>query len=360
MLLATDLAALDHHEGTVTLIANAINWDGSDERVDAAYDDAVARLQVMTAALANPSPQSAAMYDEVQPEPVRRTSAADFEAMVEKAQRHIASGEATQIVVSQRFDMDIAPDLDESTMALRTYRVLRAMNPSPYMYLLNLPTVAGTPVRIVGSSPEALVTVRDGVASMRPIAGTRPRGETTEADILFEKELLADEKERSEHDMLVDLGRHDLGKVCVPETIDVPEYFVVERFSHVMHIVSTVSGELAPEHTAMDAVTACFPAGTLSGAPKPRALEIIDELEPARRGPYGGLVGYLDFAGDADVAITIRTAILHNRVARVQAGAGVVAQSIPSHEDAECRNKAAAVLRAVGAASTWRDVSAAT
>ncbi len=353
MLLATDLAALDHHEGTVTLIANAVNWDASDERVDVAYDDAVARLDAMTAALARPVSLPAASFTAAEPRVHRRTTSPDYRAAVAAAQEHIRAGDAFQIVLSQRFDVD----LDGAVEPLQIYRVLRTTNPSPYMYLLNLPTADGEPLCIVGSSPEALVTVRDGTATMHPIAGTRPRGATEEDDVVLAKDLLADAKERSEHVMLVDLGRNDLGRVCVAGTVCVVDFFTVERYSHVMHIVSTVTGTVAPGQTALDVVTSCFPAGTLSGAPKPRAMQIIEQLEPARRGPYGGIVGYLDFAGDADTAITIRTAVLRGGKAHVQAGAGVVADSVPATEDAECANKAAAVLAAIGAAQSWRQVS---
>lgn len=360
MLLATDLAALDHHEGTVTLIANAVNYDGSDERVDGAYDDAVARLDAMAATLARPVALPAASFDPGVPDGRRRTDSGDYQAAVRVAQEHIRAGDAFQIVVSQRFDAEIGTVDDgasPSERALRIYRVLRATNPSPYMYLLHLPTPSGEPVWIVGSSPEALVTVREGHVSMHPIAGTRPRGATEEDDVLLGKDLLADEKERSEHIMLVDLGRNDLGRVCRHGTVRVTDFFTVERYSHVMHIVSTVVGELSQGRDALDAVTACFPAGTLSGAPKPRALAIIDALEPARRGPYGGIVGYLDFAGDADTAIAIRSAVLRGNTAYVQAGAGVVADSVPASEDQECQNKAAAVLSAVAAARSWQAVT---
>ncbi|MBN9609426.1 MAG: anthranilate synthase component I [Actinobacteria bacterium 69-20] len=383
MLLATDLAALDHHEGTVTLIANAINYDDTDERVDAAYDDAVRRLDAMASALASPVALPAASFEAAEPRYRRRTEATDYQAAVRTAQEHIRAGDAFQIVVSQRFDADLTPGgagLDgagpdgaesdgagsaagedaaaaASERALRVYRVLRATNPSPYMYLLHLPTPSGEPMWIVGSSPEALVTVRDGAVTMHPIAGTRPRGATDEDDALLAKDLLADEKERSEHVMLVDLGRNDLGRVCRPGSVAVTDFFTIERYSHVMHIVSTVTGRLAPGRSALDAVASCFPAGTLSGAPKPRALQIIRALEPARRGPYGGIVGYLDFAGDADTAIAIRTAVLRGGTAYVQAGAGIVADSVPESEDLECRNKAAAVLAAVAAAATWQAVT---
>ena len=348
MMLATDLAALDHHEGTVTLIANAVNWDGTDERVEETYRDAVDRLQGMSRALAAPLSLPAARFDARTPEVTRRMESADYRAKVDIAKEHIRAGDAFQIVLSQRFDVPTRAD------PLEIYRVLRATNPSPYMYLLRVPTPDGEPIAVVGSSPEALVTVREGLVTMHPIAGTRPRGHTEEDDVLLAKDLLADEKERSEHVMLVDLGRNDLGRVCAPGTVKVVDFFTIERYSHVMHIVSTVTGQLAPDRTAYDALAACFPAGTLSGAPKPRAMQIIEELEPLRRGVYGGVVGYLDFAGDADTAITIRTALVADGVAYVQAGAGVVADSVPAMEDAECRNKAAAVIAAVGAAATLR------
>jgi anthranilate synthase component I len=351
MLLATDLAAVDHHEGTITLIANAINWDASDERVDEAYDDAVARLDRMTGELAAPAPSTVAVFRPVEPDFTRRRSPAEHHAAVEAVKEQIRAGEAFQVVVSQRFEAECRAD------PLDVYRVLRATNPSPYMYLLRLESAATStePARrfdIVGSSPEALVTVRDGKATTHPIAGTRWRGATEEEDLLLEKELRSDEKERAEHVMLVDLGRNDLGRVCEPGTVTVHSFFSVERYSHVMHLVSTVTGTLRRDCTAFDAVTACFPAGTLSGAPKPRAMEIIEELEPTRRGLYGGIVGYLDFAGDADTAIAIRTALVRDGVAYVQAGGGIVADSDPVAEDAESLNKARAVLSAVATAAT--------
>jgi anthranilate synthase component 1 len=341
MLLATDLAALDHHEGTITLIANAVNWDDSPERVDAAYDDAVTRLDAMTRQLCTSATPTVAVFDRPKPDFRRRRTQAEHHAAVNAAKEAIRAGEAFQVVVSQRFEMDTTAD------ALDVYRVLRTTNPSPYMYLLRLPGFD-----IVGCSPEALVTVRDGRATTHPIAGTRWRGVDPEEDALLEKDLLADAKERAEHLMLVDLGRNDLGRVCKPGTVRVVDFFRVERYSHVMHIVSTVTGELADGKTAYDAVAACFPAGTLSGAPKPRAMELIEELEPTRRGPYGGVVGYLDFAGDADTAITIRTAMLRDGVAYVQAGGGIVADSDPAAEDDETLNKARAVLSAIASAAT--------
>ncbi|HVV22995.1 MAG TPA: anthranilate synthase component I [Pseudonocardiaceae bacterium] len=341
MLLATDLAALDHHEGTITLIANAVNWDDSPERVDAAYDDAVARLDRMTDGLYTGSMPTVAVFDRPKPEFTRRRTQEEHYAAVNAAKEAIKAGEAFQVVVSQRFEMRTTAD------SLDIYRILRTTNPSPYMYLLRLDGFD-----IVGSSPEALVTVRDGHATTHPIAGTRWRGVDPEEDALLEKDLLADAKERAEHLMLVDLGRNDLGRVCKPGSVHVVDFFRVERYSHVMHIVSTVTGELASGRTAYDAVAACFPAGTLSGAPKPRAMELIEELEPTRRGIYGGVVGYLDFAGDADTAITIRTALVRDGVAYVQAGGGIVADSDPAAEDDETLNKARAVLSAIATAET--------
>ncbi|KZM73655.1 anthranilate synthase component I [Nocardia terpenica] len=349
MMLATDLAAFDHHEGAITLIANAVNWNGTDERVDAAYDDAVARLDTMTAALGAPAESTVSVFDRPEPDYRRRRTAAEFGAGVTRLVKEIEAGEAFQVVLSQRFEMDY----DGSP--LEVYRMLRASNPSPYMYLMHIPDGSGgTAFSIVGSSPESLVTVKDGVATTHPIAGTRWRGATVEDDLLLEKDLLADAKENAEHLMLVDLGRNDLGRVCRPGTVRVTDYRHVERYSHVMHLVSTVSGQLAPGRIALDAVRACFPAGTLSGAPKVRAMELIEELEPTRRGVYAGVVGYLDFAGDADTAIAIRTALLKNGTAYVQAGGGIVADSQPEYEDNESRNKAMAVLKAIAAAQTVR------
>ncbi|QGK72337.1 anthranilate synthase component I [Allosaccharopolyspora coralli] len=350
MLLATDLAALDHHEGTITLIANAVNWDDSPERVDAAYDDAVRRLDTMTEQLCRSAEPTVATFSRPRPDFERTRSQAEHVEAVESAKEAIRAGEAFQVVVSQRFQMDTGAD------ALDVYRVLRTTNPSPYMYLLRLeaPEPGAEPFEIVGSSPESLVTVRDGQATTHPIAGTRWRGADDDEDASLEKELLNDDKERAEHLMLVDLGRNDLGRVCRPGSVHVVDFFRIERYSHVMHIVSTVTGTLAEDRTAFDAVTACFPAGTLSGAPKPRALQIIEELEPTRRAQYGGVVGYLDFAGDADTAIAIRTALVKGGRAYVQAGGGIVADSDPVAEDQECLNKARAVLNAVATAETLR------
>ena len=347
LLLATDLAAVDHHEGTITLIANAVNWDGSDRRVDEAYDAALARLDVMTEALAQPLGSTVATFDRPEPKHRAQRTQQDYGAIVERLVKEIEAGEAFQVVPSQRFEMDTAAD------PIDVYRMLRVSNPSPYMYLMHVPDGSGgTAFSIVGSSPEALVTVQEGWATTHPIAGTRWRGRTEEEDQLLEKELLADEKERAEHLMLVDLGRNDLGRVCVPGTVRVEDYSHIERYSHVMHLVSTVTGLLAEGRTALDAVTACFPAGTLSGAPKVRAMELIEEVEKTRRGLYGGVVGYLDFAGNADFAIAIRTALMRAGTAYVQAGGGVVADSNGPYEYTESANKAKAVLSAIAAAET--------
>ncbi|MCM3821237.1 MULTISPECIES: anthranilate synthase component I [unclassified Streptomyces] len=341
MLLTSDLAVLDHWDGSVLLIANAINHNDLDTGVDEAYADAVARLDAMEADLARPVPAPPLALPESElPAFTGEWGGEAYRAAVEDIKERIRAGEAFQVVPSQRFETPC------TASALDVYRVLRATNPSPYMYLFRLDGFD-----IVGSSPEALVKVEDGRAMVHPIAGTRPRGATPQADQALAEELLADPKERAEHLMLVDLGRNDLGRVCSPGSVEVVDFMSVEKYSHVMHIVSTVTGEVAPGRTAFDVLTACFPAGTLSGAPKPRALQIIDELEPTRRGLYGGCVGYLDFAGNSDTAIAIRTALLRDGTAHVQAGAGVVADSDPAAEDTECRNKAAAVLRAVHTAN---------
>lgn len=360
MLLTSDLAVLDHWNGTVLLIANAINHNDLATGVDEAYADAVARLDVMAEDLARPAPASAASlpaselppytdrWDADRSRADHRRSAPGFRAAVEDIKERIRAGEAFQVVPSQRFETPC------TASALDVYRVLRATNPSPYMYLLRFEGGAGGgggPFDVVGSSPEALVKVEDGRAMVHPIAGTRPRGATPQEDQALADELMADPKERAEHLMLVDLGRNDLGRVCEPGSVEVVDFMSIERYSHVMHIVSTVTGRIAEGRGAFDVLTACFPAGTLSGAPKPRAMQIIEELEPTRRGLYGGCVGYLDFAGDSDTAIAIRTALLRDGTAYVQAGAGVVADSDPEAEDMECRNKAAAVLRAVNTAN---------
>jgi anthranilate synthase component I len=284
------------------------------------------------------------------PTPRLRTERADFLASVDRAKEYIRDGDIFQVVISQRFELDaLASPVD-------VYRVLRALNPSPYMYLLALERPDGGAYSVVGSSPEALVKVSEGRVYTHPIAGSKPRGATPEEDAELAETLAADPKERAEHLMLVDLARNDISKVCVAGTVEVTEFMRIERFSHIMHLVSSVEGELRGDADAVDVFRATFPAGTLSGAPKPRALQIIDELEPAQRGVYGGVVGYFDFAGDADLAIAIRTAVLSDGVARVQAGGGLVADSDPASEYQESLNKAAAPLRAVAIANALRRV----
>jgi len=342
-MLTTDLAVYDHLQGTVTLIANAINWDGSDERVDFAYESALARLETMKERLATNVPSSIAQLNErPKPEFVRNISDAQFMSKVDSVKEEIRSGEAFQVVLSQRFTMECPAD------SLDVYRMLRLHNPSPYMYLFRF----ADGLCVVGSSPEALVKVTDREVMVHPIAGTRKRSNNAEEDHRVGEELLSDPKERAEHLMLVDLGRNDLGRVCSPGSVNVVEFMHLERYSHVMHIVSTVVGELVESKSPVDALYAVFPAGTLSGAPKPRAMEIIENLEPSRRGIYGGAIGYVDFTGNLDTCIAIRTAVIKSGKAMVQAGAGIVADSIPTSENEECLNKAAAVLGAIAAANS--------
>ena len=350
MMLATDLVVLDHYDGSAILVANAVlPEDAGEATVRAAYHQAVGRLDAMTTALSRPTPPMISTVERrAAGEVISRTVPGDYQKAVESAKEAIRAGECFQIVVAQRFERATGAD------PLDVYRVLRATNPSPYMYLLRFDDFD-----IVGSSPEAHLKVSAAEGGTRrallhPIAGTRWRGATPEQDNALAAELLADPKERAEHVMLVDLGRNDLGRVCRAGSVEVPDFARIERYSHVMHIVSTVVGELREDRTAFDALAATFPAGTLSGAPKVRAMEIIESLEPTRRGLYGGTVGYFGFAGDMDMAIAIRTALLHHGTAYVGAGAGIVADSDPAAEEQETRNKAAAVLAAIAAAETLR------
>jgi len=345
MILATDLVVLDHFEGSAVLVANAVMPQKvTKAAASAAYHQAIGRLDSMTTALSRPTPPMVSTVEN----PgvghyVSRTPEGLHPKAVESAKEAIRAGECFQIVVAQRFERPTEAD------PLDIYRVLRATNPSPYMYLLRFDGFD-----IVGSSPEAHLKVTGRRALLHPIAGTRWRGESPEEDARLAGELLADPKERAEHVMLVDLGRNDLGRVCKPGTVEVPEFATIERYSHVMHIVSTVVGELRDDQSAFDALVATYPAGTLTGAPKVRAMEIIEELEPIRRNVYGGIVGYFGFGGDIDTAITIRTALLRDGVAYVQAGGGIVADSDPVAEELETRNKAAAVLAAIAAAETLK------
>lgn len=353
LMLASDLAVFDHHQGELWLIANALNLDASTLNAEAAYDDAVARLQAMVEVVLEPrapmitTRAPAVDRAELATTVGRQRSSEQYQQMVRETIAEIEAGEAFQVVPSQRFELDCRAD------ALAVYRELRVTNPSPYLILMRLPGFS-----IVSASPEALVTVRDDRATTRPIAGTRPRGATAQADAELERELLADDKERAEHLMLVDLGRNDLGRVCQPGTVEVTEFMQVHRYSHVMHLEAEVTGVIAADpddpsrrRSSLDVLLACFPAGTLSGAPKVRAMQIIDRLEATRRGVYGGVVGYFDFAGNAEAAIGIRTALVKDGTAYVQAGAGIVADSDPATEDQECLHKAMAALTAVARAN---------
>jgi anthranilate synthase component 1 len=345
MMLVTDLAVLDHTDGTVLLIANAFAGEGA-----AGYDHALERLDAMAADLTQAAPPGVAVLEPADPAPaVSSMPPGCYAEGVQRIREHIRAGDAFQVVLSQRFETPTRVD------ALDVYRVLRATNPSPYMYLLRFEG-RESPFDVVGSSPEALVTVTGAAAVVHPPAGTRPRGATEEEDQRLAASLLADPKERAEHVMLVDLARNDLGRVCVPGSVEVPDFMRVELYSHVMHLVSTVAGTVTEERDALDVFDATFPAGTVSGAPKPRAMEIIESLEPTRRALYAGTVGYVDASGDMDMAIAIRTAVLHQGTAYVQAGAGIVADSDPETEDAETRHKARAVLSAIAAAERLREL----
>jgi anthranilate synthase component 1 len=339
------LAAFDHWRQRVVLIENVVvDPDDDEDARDAAYRDAEGRLDTLAAdclaapgEAARPLPEPAGPPDDV----VRTLSDALFEDAVRAAKEHITAGDVFQVVLSQRYDL-----ADLGVNPLDVYRVLRLVNPSPYLYFLRFPEVT-----VVGASPEPMVRLRDGTVISRPIAGSRPRGATPEADAHFEGELVEDPKELAEHVMLVDLARNDVGRVVSFGTEVVDELMVVERYSHIMHLTSQVSGRLAPGKGPIDVLRATLPAGTLSGAPKVRAMEIIDDLEVTKRGVYGGVVGYLDFTGNLDTAIAIRTMTVgSDGRASVQAGAGIVADSDPASENAECAHKAAALLAAVSMA----------
>ncbi|MCB1013946.1 MAG: anthranilate synthase component I [Acidimicrobiales bacterium] len=338
------LAAFDHWRQRVTLIDNVIvGPDATAASLDAAYDAAIGRLEALAADGARPAAEP--LVDPPDPDDplpeVTSTMGADaYCAAVEAAKEHILAGDIFQVVLAQRFDLDLGAD------PFDVYRVLRQVNPSPYMYFLRHPEVT-----LVGSSPEPMVQLLDGRVVSRPIAGTRPRGRTDDEDRRLGAELVEHPKEVAEHVMLVDLARNDVGRVVRFGTEQVDEMMTLERYSHVMHLTSQVSGELADGRTPIDVLRATLPAGTVSGAPKVRAMEIIDALEPTKRGPYAGVVGYLDFSGNIDTAIAIRTMVVGpDGVASVQAGAGVVADSDPLAEHDECNNKARALLAAVPAA----------
>ncbi|MBI4672850.1 MAG: anthranilate synthase component I [Chloroflexi bacterium] len=350
-MLADTLVAFDHVQHRMLVIANAhVNGDTSK-----AYDDATARINQLIARLRQPlyPPTRGSVANGFQLE--SNVSPERYCDMVRRAQEHIAAGDILQVVLSQRFERETHAE------AFEIYRALRRLNPSPYMFFLDLgdtfaPLSAGT--QFVGASPEMLVRLEDGVAQLNPIAGTRRRGANAQDDARLAQELQNDPKERAEHVMLVDLGRNDLGRVCEFGSVRVQDYAVVERYSHVMHLVSRVVGNLRANYDAFDLVRATFPAGTLSGAPKVRAMEIIDALENAQRGPYAGAVGYFGFptcrdgavprlSANMDLCITIRTIVMRDQHAFIQAGAGIVADSIPEREYQECVNKAKALAEAI-------------
>ena len=339
------LVAFDHAKHRVCLIANVrLGAEAAKKsELEAAYEDAQDRLDELEHDLERPVPReeipqrlralsSATVMDGMKSNFTRK----GFEAAVGRAREYIAAGDAFQIVLSQCFEREIKVD------PLDVYRALRVLNPSPYLFYLEWKDAA-----LFGSSPETMVRVQDRTVMVRPIAGTRRRGGSEEEDARLERELIADEKELAEHRMLVDLGRNDIGRVAQFGTVRVPRLEVIEKYSHVMHIVSEVEGKLRDGLSAVDAFCACFPAGTVSGAPKIRAMEIIDELEPTRRGTYAGAVGYLDFAGNLDTCIAIRTLLLHGGKAYLQAGAGLVADSVPDREYFETIQKASALYDAI-------------
>jgi anthranilate synthase component 1 len=333
-MLCDSVLAFDRAHQTMRLIVNA--HIGND--AGAAYDAACAELQRMQAALARSTPLApAALGDSgvVQVPPGNFTKAA-FEKMVDDSKEFIRAGDIFQIVLSQRFSREF------KKTPLDLYRALRTVNPSPYMFLLETGDFA-----LVGASPEVHVRLSGRKVEIRPIAGTRPRGQSAAIDAALEKELLADEKERAEHLMLVDLARNDIGRVCTYGSVKVPEFMIIERYSHVMHIVSQVEGQLAPERSAFDLMRATFPAGTVSGAPKIRAMQLIAEKEMTQRGSYAGALGYFSYDGNLDSCITLRTALVKDGQVHIQAGAGVVADSVPAAEYQETINKASALFKAI-------------
>jgi anthranilate synthase component I len=334
LMLSEELVVFDNVSGKLFVIVHADADSAGD------HARAEARLDELLAGLRRPVPEFA------ETDFISGFSQQDYEAAVSRIREYIMAGDVMQVVLSQRLSIPFRRS------PLELYRVLRGLNPSPYMYLMNLGDH-----QVVGSSPEILVRVEDGKLTVRPIAGTRPRGKTADEDKALELDLLQDPKEIAEHLMLIDLGRNDVGRVSKPGSVRVTERMGVERYSHVMHIVSNVEGELQDGMTAIDALKATLPAGTLSGAAKVRAMEIIDELEPVKRGVYGGAVGYLAFNGAMDTAIAIRTAVIKDDHLHIQAGAGIVADSVPANEWAETMNKARAIFRAVALASSDRSPS---
>jgi anthranilate synthase component 1 len=353
LLFFDEVLAFDHIRKEIHLVVTA---DVTLQPAAAAYTDAVKRLARLEKRLARPLPKLPKPTGKGKLKVTHRTRKKDYMAAVERTREYIRAGDVFQTVLSQRLDVETGPKIGLDPFAV--YRALRIVNPSPYMFFLrvlpdgesaakNKKAAKSARLEVAGSSPEMLVRVHQGKVEYRPIAGTRRRSADEAKDAALEAEMLADEKERSEHVMLVDLGRNDVGRVSDYGTVKVDRLMFVERYSHVMHMVSTIEGKLRPDLTAVDALRACFPAGTLSGAPKVRAMEIIEELEPSRRGIYGGAVLYADFSGNLDSCITIRSMVAQHGHGHIQAGAGIVADSVPEAEYQECLNKAQAVLRAI-------------
>jgi anthranilate synthase component 1 len=338
LMVSEQLAVVDNLSGKLYFIVYADTSEAN------AYENAHTTLNALLKML-----KKAVTIPETPPtdktEAVSEFGEDNFKAAVKRAQQYILDGDIMQVVLSQRMTQPF------SASPLSLYRVLRSLNPSPYMFYYDMGDH-----HVVGASPEILVRLENGTVTARPIAGTRPRGKTREQDIALAEELLADPKERAEHVQLMDLGRNDVGRVAVTGSVKVTDNMMIERYSHVMHIVSNVEGKLKPGMDAIDVLKATFPAGTVSGAPKVRAMEIIDELEPSKRGIYAGAVGYLGFNGDMDVAIAIRTGVIKNNMLHVQAGAGIVADSVPQSEWIETQNKARAVLRAAELVQAGLDV----
>lgn len=340
LMMPESVIVFDHYTSKLKIVINA----RVDSHPDAAYDGALEKISLLREAMDRPLPgrENTAQggqnlkAEQKKPKVKHLTDRADFCASVEKVKKHIVKGDILQAVISQRFAVSGGAE------PFKVYRALRSLNPSPYMYFLNFDEL-----KIAGASPEMLVRLEGGVVESRPIAGTRPRGRTAEEELQLEEELRADPKEQAEHVMLVDLGRNDLGRVSRYGSVEVPVFMSCEKYSHVMHLVSEVRGELAAGRDAFDALEACFPAGTVSGAPKVRAMEIIDELEPGKRGPYAGAVGYFTYSGSMDTCITIRTLVFTKGMAYAQAGAGIVADSQADREYEETISKARVLIKAL-------------
>ncbi len=343
MMLVDNLIIFDHLTKKLKLVCNAYVDDKNKKRLSEIYDDTIKRLEIMIHKISSPLDKTADLFFESFYENSKSNIdikySEDKENFINKVieiKKDIKEGEIIQAVLSQRLSVSFKSN------PLTLYRVLRAINPSPYMFLLNLKDM-----HLIGSSPEVMVRCEDRKVELRPIAGTRPRGKDDEEDVILENELLSDEKEKAEHIMLVDLGRNDLGRVCEYNSVKVPEIMTVEKYSHVLHLVSSVVGHLKKDKDIFDLFRACFPAGTVTGAPKVRAMQVIREKEEIKRGPYAGCVGYFSFSKNMDTCITIRTIIAKDGVAYVQAGAGIVADSIPEKEYEETLNKAKALIKAI-------------